>query len=299
MVKNILTIDVEEVFHGEYTRSYRKQNLTYRTPYNIPKILRMLKEYRVKATFFIVGEIAKKYPEIIKIILDEGHEVAFHGWTHEPLWASTPEKLRAELKAFKKLHPTCIGFRAPSFSLSNKTGWALKILYEENFKYDSSIFPTWTPLYGVYEAPIYPYYPSMTNIAGKDDRGSIIEFPMAVYTLFGIKVPIAGGFWLRLWDLNLIKRGIRKINEKSFPAVIYIHNWELDEGTPRISASIIGKFQAYHSLDKAKQKLESLLKSFSFTNFVTYLDEFWPNFASLGIRNKSIYPLLMHGSHNV
>jgi len=274
LVKNILSIDVEEIFHGEYTRYYREQNLTYRSPQNIPKILNILKEHEVKATFFIVGEIAKKYPEIINIILEEGHEVAFHSWTHEPLWRTTPEKFRAELKMFLKIYPKCIGFRAPSFSLSNKTRWALKILYEEGFKYDSSIFPTWTPLYGTYRAPTYPYFPSMANITEKDYNSSMIEFPLSVYSLLGIKIPIAGGFWLRLWSLDLIKEGIRKINEKGFPAVIYIHNWELDDKTPRIYTNIIGRLQAYHNLDKAKQKLESLLKSFSFTNFITYIDEF-------------------------
>jgi peptidoglycan/xylan/chitin deacetylase (PgdA/CDA1 family) len=103
-VENILSVDVEEVFHGEYTRQYR-QNLYYRTPDNIPPILKMLKEYNVKATFFIVGEIAEKFPEIINMILEEGHEISFHGWMHEPLWKLTPERFRREVKTFKKLHP--------------------------------------------------------------------------------------------------------------------------------------------------------------------------------------------------
>jgi len=270
LVENILSIDVEEVFHGEYTRQYR-HDLCYRTPDNIPPILKILEEYDAKATFFMVGEIAEKFPEVINKILEKGHEVSFLGWIHEPLWRLTPERFREEVKSFKKLHSGCIGFRAPSFSLNNKTKWALKILQEEGFKYDSSIFPTWTPLYGAYKAPIHPYHPSLANIIGEDKNCSIIEFPLAVYKLFGLKVPIAGGFWLRLWNLDLIKRGIRKINEKGFPAVIYIHNWELDEKTPKINASILGRFQAYHNLSKTKQKLVSLLSEFNFTNFVTYI----------------------------
>ena len=272
MVENILSIDVEEVFHGEYTRQYR-QSLRYRTPDNIPPILKILEEYDAKATFFMVGEIAEKFPEVINMILEKGHEVAFHGWTHEPLWRLTPERFREEVKVFKKLHPDCIGFRAPSFSLNNKTKWALKILQEEGFKYDSSIFPTWTPLYGMYKAPTHPYYPSIANITKEGNNGSIIEFPLAVYELFRLKIPIAGGFWLRLWSLDLIKRGIRKINEKGFPTVIYIHNWELDEKTPKINAGILGRLQAYHNLNKAKQKLMSLLSEFNFTNFATYIKD--------------------------
>ncbi|MCR6623612.1 MAG: polysaccharide deacetylase family protein [archaeon YNP-LCB-024-027] len=273
MVENILSIDVEEVFHGEYVRQ-RGHSLYYRTPSNIPLILEILEEYNIKATFFIVGEIAEKFPEVINMILEKGHEVSFHGWIHEPLWRLTPEQFRKEVRAFKKLHPHTIGFRAPSFSLNNETMWALKILYDEGFKYDSSIFPTWTPLYGTYKAPMHPYHPSLTNIIKEDETCPIIEFPLAVYKLFRlIKVPIAGGFWLRLWNLGLIKRGIKKINNKGFPAVIYIHNWELDEKTPKINAGILGRFQVYHNLNKAKQKLASLLSEFKFTNFSTYIKD--------------------------
>jgi len=268
-VKNILSIDVEEIFHGEYTRNF-SQHLPYRTPKNIPLILTMLEEYGVKATFFIVGEIAKKFPELVDEIVRGGHEVSFHGWKHEPLWRLTPEKFREEVKAFKKIYGDCIGFRAPSFSLNNKTRWALEILEEEGFRYDSSVFPTWTPLYGAYRAPTHPYHPSSANIL-KEGCCSIVEFPLAVYELFGFKVPIAGGFWLRLWNVNLVKRGVRKLNERGFPAVLYIHSWELDEETPRIGSSILGRFQAYYNLTKVKQKLFSLLSEFNFTNFAAYI----------------------------
>jgi peptidoglycan-N-acetylglucosamine deacetylase len=272
LVENILSVDVEEIFHGEYTRSYRR-DLYYRTPDNILPILRTLEIHNVKATFFIVGEIAEKFPEVINMILEKGHEVAFHGWAHEPLRRLTPERFREEVEAFRKLHPDCMGFRAPSFSLNNKVNWALKILYEEGFKYDSSIFPTWTPLYGMYRAPKYPYYPSMVDITKESNNGSIIEFPLAVYEMFGLRVPIAGGLWLRLWNLDLIRRGIKKINEKSFPAVIYIHNWELDEKIPKINVGILGKFQVYYNLNKVKQKLASLLSEFNFTSFAIYIKD--------------------------
>jgi hypothetical protein len=112
----------------------------------------------------------------------------------------------------------------------------------------------------------------MTNIVENGDS-QIIEFPLAVYKLFGIKIPVAGGFWLRLWSLNTIKEGIRKINEKGFPAVIYIHNWELDEETPQLNVGVLGRIQAYHNLSKTEQKLRSLLNDFHFVNFATYLRE--------------------------
>jgi len=269
LVENVLSIDTEEIFHGEYTRKF-SCHLFYRTPKNVPLILRMLEEYDATATFFIVGEIAEKFPDLVDEIVQGGHEVSFHSWLHEPLWRLTPERFRREVKAFKKIYGDCIGFRAPSFSLNNKTRWALEILEEEGFKYDSSVFPTWTPLYGAHRAPTHPYHPSLANIL-KEGCCSIIEFPLAVYELFGLKLPIAGGFWLRLWSADLVKRGIRKINERGFPAVIYVHNWELDTETPRIAASILGSFQAYYNLNKAKQKLASLLSEFNFTNFSAYI----------------------------
>jgi polysaccharide deacetylase family protein (PEP-CTERM system associated) len=233
----------------------------------------MLEEYGARATFFIVGEIAKKFPGIINEITRRGHEVSFHGWVHEPLWRSTPKQFREEVKAFKKICNDCIGFRAPSFSLNNKTRWALEILEEECFKYDSSVFPTWTPLYGVYRAPARPYHPSPANIL-EEGRCSIIEFPLTVYELFGLKIPIAGGFWLRFWGVELVKRGVRKINEQGFPAVIYVHNWELDHETPRIDTNILGRLQVYYNLYKAKRELASLLSEFNFTSFAAYIKEF-------------------------
>ena len=264
---------MEEVFHGEYMQQYCKQDFTYRTPYNIPEILSLLKEYEVKATFFIVGELAEKYPEVVKMIEEDGHEVAFHGWTHKPLWKLNAEIFRWELMKFKMFHSSCLGFRAPSFSLNNETKWALKILHEERFRYDSSVFPAWTPLYGVYKAPIHPYTPSLDDITKNSEDGSIIEFPLSVYEFLKFRVPIAGGFWLRFWNLGLIKRGIRKINKGGYPAVLYVHNWELDREVPKINAGILGKFQVYYNLKKAREKLLSLLKEFRFTSFIAYISD--------------------------
>lgn len=271
MVENILSIDVEEVFHGEYTRQYR-HGLCYRTPDNIPPILKILEEYDAKATFFMVGEIAEKYPEVINEILEKGHEVSFHGGTHEPLWRLTPERFREEVKAFKKLHPDCIGFRAPSFSLNNDTKWALKVLKEQNFSYDSSVFPAWTPLYGVYGAPQRPYVPSLSDVSKEGNANySIIEFPLSVYCFLGFKLPIAGGFWLRFLNIRVIRKGIKKMNEKDLPAILYVHNWELDPGTPRLRLNPYKSFVTYHGIEKTEKLLRCLLHEFHFSSFADYI----------------------------
>ena len=192
-VVNIFSIDLEEVFHAEYIRPYIKDSdKVYSTPLILQNIIKFLAIHNVEATFFIVGEIAEKFPWIIKILTEKGHEVAFHGWSHEPLWKLNYQSFRKELMLFKRLHPKCIGFRAPSFSINNKTKWALNLLEKMKFKYDSSVFPTWTPLYGIYKAPIKPYIPNRLDIS-KESKGGIdgynlIEFPLAVYKLWNIKI---------------------------------------------------------------------------------------------------------------
>lgn len=123
----------------------------------------------------------------------------------------------------------------------------------------------------MYNAPAHPYYPSMVDITKMDNDGLIMEFPLAVYKLFKLKVPIAGGFWLRLWSLDLIEKGIRKINGKGFPAVTYIHNWELDPETPRLKLSFYKTFVTYYCTDKTEKLFRSLLRKFKFTNFADYM----------------------------
>jgi len=273
MIENILSIDVEEIFHIEYARQIKQQYAVYRTPLNIKGILEILNDHNVTATFFMVGEIAEKFPEVMKMLVDEGHEVAFHGWSHIPLWELNPKIFRQEIIKFKMLYPNCMGFRAPSFSLNNNTKWALKVLKEQNFRYDSSIFPAWTPLYGVCRAPQRPYMPSLSDVSkeGNENYG-IIEFPLSVYDFLGFKLPIAGGFWLRLWNLGLIKRGIKKMNKRGTPAIIFVHNWELDPKTPRLKLTVLKRVITYHNLVGTKRKLLSLLRDFSFTSFVNYLE---------------------------
>jgi len=272
MTENILSIDIEEIFHIEYARQIKQQHAVYRTPVNIKGVLELLAEHNVTATFFMVGEIAEKFPEVVGMLMDEGHEVAFHGWSHIPLWELNPESFRQEVIKFKWLHPDCMGFRAPSFSLSNDTKWALKVLKEQNFRYDSSVFPAWTPLYGVYGAPQRPYVPSLSNVSkeGNENYG-IIEFPLSVYGFLGFKLPIAGGFWLRFLNVRVIKKGIQKMNERGLPAVLYVHNWELDPSMPRLRLNPYKSFVTYHGIEKTKKLLKCLLREFHFTSFADYI----------------------------
>ena len=274
IVKNIFSIDVEEIFHAEYVREYyASRKLTYRTPNILPQIISFLEKYNVKATFFIVGEILEKFPEIKDIILTYGHEIAFHGWTHKPLWKLGCKAFLDEVRRFKRIYPNVIGFRAPSFSLNNSTKWALYILEKEGFKYDSSVFPTYTPLYRAYNAKMIPYKPSKEDILREKSENcyNLMEFPLTIYKVGKLKIPIAGGFWLRLWDIRFIKYAIKKINAKGFPVILYIHTWELDPRIPKLKIPLLKHLITYYNIGETLKKIQSLFKHFKFISFEEFI----------------------------
>ncbi|XHH08714.1 MAG: polysaccharide deacetylase family protein [Candidatus Bathyarchaeia archaeon] len=271
-MKNILTIDVEEIFHAELVRNSINLKKDFRTPQNIPIVLDLLSAYNAKATFFIVGEIAQLYPQIVKEIENYGHEVAFHSWSHLPLQRQNRNSFKEEIFKFKEICPKCVGFRAPSFSLNKSTSWALDVLLENNFQYDSSIFPAYTPMYGSSKALMRPYTPSSTDISKETPGFGLREFPLAVYSFLGLRVPIAGGFWLRFWSNHLIKKGIKKLNAAGMPAVLFLHNWELDPETPKIRLPLLKNFVTYHHFSKTKEKLVSLMTDNALTSVKDYIN---------------------------
>ena len=275
-MENILTIDVEEVFHVEYARNLRRGESVFRTPYNVAIVLDLLDYYGAKATFFVVGEVAERFPKLLEEIMRRGHEIAFHSYDHTPLWDKNPEQLEMEIEAFDKLlvattGDRCAGFRAPSFSLDNTTKWALDVLEGAGMLYDSSLFPAKTPLYGLSNAPIRPYKPSRSNLSIEDDEGGLWEFPLAVYSFLGLRIPAAGGFYLRFAP-SLVWRAVKKINKLGSPAVIFIHNWELDPETPKLRLNPYKSFVTYHNIEKTVELFERLLREFKFTSFAEYME---------------------------
>ena len=272
---NILTVDIEEWYHPEYVKNKMLPYKEERIQHSLKTTLDLLNRCNQKATFFIVGELAEKNPEIIKNIRENNHEIAFHGYNHKPLWNLNADTLRTEIKNFNSLiGEKCAGFRAPSFSLSNKTKWALKVLENCGCQYDSSLFPAKTPLYGVWNAPTTPYRPSHENITKEDEKTKLWEFPLLVYKLKGIKVPVAGGFYMRFFSVSLIARAIKKLNQQGFPAVIFFHNWELDPDTPRLKLGLYRYFVTYHKLKETSKKLERLLSKFRFTTIKEYMESY-------------------------
>jgi polysaccharide deacetylase family protein (PEP-CTERM system associated) len=276
-LENILCVDVEDWYHPEYVKKFSGSK-EIRVTQNVDAAIQLLDKCDVKATFFVVGEIAEACPEILDKIVKSGNEVAFHGYYHDTLWGLSPEVFRVEIKKYNSLVKSitgceCLGFRAPSYSLDNRTKWAIDVLEEEGFAYDSSIFPIRTPLYGEPRAPIMPYNPSSKNITKQDTSRKFMEFPALVYPIAGLKIPAAGGFYLRLLPLFILKRAIKRMNKQGFPAVFSFHTWEIDPNTPRLKLGIYKSFVTYHNLPHTSEKLINLISAFRFTSFKHYLEK--------------------------
>lgn len=268
MIFNALSIDLEDWYHPELLKTKERQRSQIKE--SVQPILNLLEKYNTKATFFVLGEVAEKNPDLIKEIKNRGHEIASHGYDHKSLKQMTAENFEKDIIRSKNILKSItgenpIGYRAPTFSIDNSTKWAIGILEKQGFRYDSSIFPTKTHLYGVPNAPLNPYYPSKEDVSKeRRDKRGIIEFPMTVLPLKFYNLPISGGFYLRLLPDLIIKAGIKNRNKKGFPAMIYIHPWETYPKTPRIRHGLISDFINYHGIDSALDKLESLLISFKF-----------------------------------
>lgn len=271
-MRNALSIDLEDWYHPELVRNYIKGTPKPQISKSTMKILALLDKYKVKATFFILGEIAKKNPDLIKRIYNSGHEIASHGMSHLPLWNLNYHKLNKELKDFNYLLKKILGdkikikgFRAPTFSLDHSTKYALKCLINNDFSYDSSIFPIRNFFYGVKNSPTSIYKPRISKINQIDNRSKIIEFPLSVIKFGNLKIPICGGFYLRITPYIIFKSLLKKINKKKKPFIVYFHPWETYSKTFRIKQINVFKyFVTYFGINNNFKKFEKLLQDFEF-----------------------------------
>lgn len=277
---NALVIDTEYWHSPELLRDHiklEKSNKGDQLVESITPILSLLDRYKISATFAVLGTVAQDHPELVNQIYDKGHEIASHSWSHKTLYELGRDNFRDEIKKSVGLLKSITGespegFRAPSFSINESTKWAFEILTDFGFKYDASIFPIKTMLYGVPEAPLQIYRPSSEDIIKNDPNGKIIEFPMTVIKI-GKNIPISGGFYLRALPLWFLKYGIKKVNETR-PAIIYLHPWEMFTETPKLEISLIHKFITYYGTNSSFNKFEGLLKSFRFGPIRDVLSEF-------------------------
>ena len=278
--KIILTFDLEFWYNSEFLKKYLPNNqerLKDYVPEAIFPLLELLKKFNIKATFFVLGKVAEKYPEIIKKISSEGHEIASHGYSHRTLNSLDQEEFEKEIRLSVELLEKItgkkpIGFRAPDFTLSNKTKWVLEILGKYGFKYDSSIFPFKTQLYGSLKAPLGIYKISKENVFEVDNNSKITEFPLAVYKKAKIRIPVGGGFYFRFIPFLLYKIFLKSV-QKERPIVLYIHPHELYNFIPDIKAPFWKIKLKYWKVNKSLEKLERLLRSFKFTSVENYINE--------------------------
>ncbi|HPQ69986.1 MAG TPA: DUF3473 domain-containing protein [bacterium] len=275
---NALTIDVEDYFHvgnfSPYIKVEQWDNLEEVAPQATYRILRLLEENGVRATFFTLGWLAKRHPRLVRAIHASGHEVACHGYFHEPLTKLHPDEFRADIRAAKRLLEDTVGtsvrgFRAPSFSINESNLWTFDVLIEEGFEYDSSLYPGRLVPFGFAGAFRHPH-----NV----DRGTgglIKELPMATLKMFGVKLPFAGGGHFRLYPYWMIRRGIRRINQNErAPVVVYFHPWEIVPSQPRIKASLRASIKHYLGLGAMEYKITHLLRDFNFVPAAELLDHF-------------------------
>ena len=268
---NLLGIDFEDWYHPELVEPFVPKNKKIPSMFKgLDKILDLLRKTNTKATFFLVGELLENNPEIIDKINSEEHEIGFHTMKHTRLDAPNFQStFNEELEKFRKITSgKSKGFRAPTFSINEKSSWAIDELVKNGYKYDSSIIPTQTNMYGIPNAQKSPYKITSSNLKKNNDDGSLIEFPLMVTKFLGKTIPAAGGFYLRTLPLKIIKDAIKKYEKKNFPATFYIHSWELTpEYIPQIKLPLKNQFVTFHKIEKSFSKMEQLLEEFEFSTF--------------------------------
>jgi polysaccharide deacetylase family protein (PEP-CTERM system associated) len=266
-IVNAMTIDVEDYFHvsvfdGLIPRD-RWEQLESRVVANTERLLAIFAEEGVTATFFVLGWVAERFPSLVSSIATLGHEVASHGYGHRLIYDQTPRAFRRDVRRAKDLLESAagrrvLGFRAPSYSITPNTLWAIDVLIEEGYEYDTSIFPIRHDRYGI---PVSPRHPYVLSRAG----GSIVEVPASTVRYGPLNLPAAGGGYFRLLPYEWTRRGIARINgHEGRPAVFYLHPWEVDPGQPHLPAGLVSRFRHYHNLDKTEARLRRLLREFQF-----------------------------------
>ncbi len=267
---NILSFDIEDWFHpeifaGKFPQSGWDQ-LESRVKEETELILNFLSRKKLKATFFFLGWVAEKYPDLVVQTAKAGHEIASHGYSHSMITKMTPTEFRADLRKSLDIlnalsdHPV-IGFRAPTFSVTKQTLWALPIMYEEGIRYDSSVFPIYHDRYGIPDAPRKPYV-----IYEQGDK-KIIEYPMTTVSLGKYNLPCGGGGYFRLYPLSLTMQLMKKCQREGRSIMFYAHPWEFDPEIPKVDLDYMGKFRHYSGISKFLRRLDKVTDHFPFTSF--------------------------------
>lgn len=266
-VVNAMSIDVEDYFHvsvfdGLVPRA-RWDSIESRVEANTMRLLEIFEEYGVRSTFFVLGWVGERFPSLVKRIAEAGHEVASHGYAHRLIYDQTPAAFRDDVRRAKAvLEDACgravEGYRAPSYSITPRSLWAIDVLAEEGYRYDASIFPIRHDRYGI---PVSARTPYVIERGGR----SIVEVPGSTVRIGPLNLPVAGGGYFRLLPYWWTRWGIARLNNvEGLPAVFYLHPWEIDPEQPRLPAGRLGSFRHYRNLETTEARLRQLLTDFRF-----------------------------------
>jgi len=267
-IRNALTIDVEDYFQvaalSKAVSTDDWNSMEYRAEANTDRLLELFDSKSTKATFFILGWVAERSPGLVRRIQSAGHEIASHGYSHQLVYSQTPEVFREETRRSKRILEDIsgvpiTGYRAASYSITQASRWALDILCEEGFTWDSSIFPVRHDRYGMPGTPRWPH--TLTA----DGGGQLAEFPLSTLQFPGYTLPIAGGGYFRLFPYWFSQWGLGSLNRQGKPFVFYLHPWEIDPGQPKVDVTGLSKFRHYNNLDVCEARLTRLLDRFNFS----------------------------------
>lgn len=266
--RHLFTVDLEDYFQvNAFERIVDRANwdrYPLRVEESTGRLLDLLAAHHTRATFFTLGWIAEKLPHLVRRIAEAGHEIASHGYWHRKVTTLSPEAFREDVRESKSriegvTGQPCLGFRAPSFSIRPGMEWALEILVEEGYRYDSSVFPISRPDYGY---PTAPPFPVVLHTAA----GQLLELPLATTRMAGLRLPAAGGGYLRQLPPSLMHNAFTEWGELGVSAVLYVHPWEVDPDQPRLPCGLVTRLRHYRNLTRTLPRLRTLLERFKFTS---------------------------------
>jgi polysaccharide deacetylase family protein (PEP-CTERM system associated) len=261
-ISNAMTVDLEDWYQGLEIPSSRWDCYEDRVAPATRRLLGLFDDAGVRATFFVLGDIADRHPELVAEVVGAGHEIATHGQSHAFVYDQTPEAFRTEIERCVGVleditGQRVAGHRAPFFSITRDSLWALDVLADLGILYDSSVFPVSNYRYGIPDAPRWPYHV-------ESNGGSIMEFPISTARIWGRNMPVAGGAYFRIYPYALSRRAFKAINRAGRPAVFYLHPWEVDPDHPRLELPRRISATHYFNLRATERRLRRLLRDFRF-----------------------------------
>lgn len=269
ILKNVVSVDVEDYFHAEVFSGVvdrsRWDSYASRVEGNTRRLLELLGDLNLHGTFFVLGWVAERFPGLVREIAAGGHELACHSYWHRLIYKLDPAEFREDTRRAKNVieqaaGQSVYGYRAPTYSVVDRSVWALEILAELGFTYDSSIYPIRHDRYGMPGAPRSPF-------RFQTPSGPMTEFPITTFRLAGHNMPVGGGGYLRLLPRLYTHMGLKRVQKEGVPIVIYIHPWEVDPNQPTLPVSLKSRLRHYTNLSRTFDRFQSVLKAGKYTSF--------------------------------